>query len=136
MKKKFLLLIIIICISFIVGVTIFMTNNDWHLRIFENTNIKEIDGRKYLGIESYSNRLRKTVKYYENYNTFVYKKTKEYIEEFYNDDGNKHLKYREYHREPQTDSVIYYYDDNGNITETKTYDEKGKIVDVQENNNE
>lgn len=126
MKKKFLLLIIIICISFIVGVTIFMTNNDWHLRIFENTNVKEIDGRKYLGIESYSNRLRKTVKYYENYNILAYKKTKEYIEEFYADDGNKYLEYREYHKEPQTDSVIYYYDDNGNITETKTYDEKGK----------
>ena len=136
MKKKFLLLIIIICISFIVGVTIFMTNNDWHLRIFENTNIKEIDGRKYLGIESYSNRLRKTVKYYENYNILAYKKTKEYIEEFYANDGKKYLEYREYHKEPQTDSVIYYYDDNGNITETKTYDEKGKIVDVQENNNE
>ena len=136
MKKKFLLLIIIICISFIVGVTIFMTNNDWHLRIFENTNVKEIDGRKYLGIESYSNRLRKTVKYYENYNILAYKKTKEYIEEFYADDGKKYLEYREYHKEPQTDSVIYYYDDNGNITETKTYDEKGKIVDVQENNNE
>ena len=136
MKKKFLLLIIIICISFIVGVTIFMTNNDWHLRIFENTNVKEIDGRKYLGIESYSNRLRKTVKYYENYNILAYKKTKEYIEEFYADDGNKYLEYREYHKEPQTDSVIYYYDDNGNITETRTYDEKGKIVDVQENNNE
>ena len=136
MKKKFLLLIIIICISFIVGVTIFITNNDWHLRIFENTNVKEIDGRKYLGIESYSNRLRKTVKYYENYNILAYKKTKEYIEEFYADDGNKYLEYREYHKEPQTDSVIYYYDDNGNITETKTYDEKGKIVDVQENNNE
>ena len=136
MKKKFLLLIIIICISFIVGVTIFMTNNDWHLRIFENTNVKEIDGRKYLGIESHSNRLRKTVKYYENYNILAYKKTKEYIEEFYADDGNKYLEYREYHKEPQTDSVIYYYDDNGNITETKTYDEKGKIVDVQENNNE
>ena len=136
MKKKFLLLIIIICISFIVGVTIFMTNNDWHLRIFENTNVKEIDGRKYLGIESYSNRLRKTVKYYENYNILAYKKTKEYIEEFYANDGKKYLEYREYHKEPQTDSVIYYYDDNGNITETKTYDEKGKIVDVQENNNE
>lgn len=136
MKKKFLLLIIIIFISFMVGVTIFMTNNDWHLRVFKSTNIKEIDGKKYLGIESYSNRLRKTVKYYENYNTFAYKKTKEYIEEFYADDGNKHLEYREYHKEPQTDSVIYYYDDNGNITETKTYDEKGKIVDVQENNNE
>lgn len=129
MKKKFLLLIIII---FMVGVTVFMTNNDWHLRVFKSTNIKEIDGKKYLGIESYSNRLRKTVKYYENYNTFAYKKTKEYIEEFYADDGNKHLEYREYHKEPKTDSVIYYYDDNGNITETKTYDEKGKIVNVQE----
>ena len=46
-KKKILLLIIIIFISFLIGAIIFMINNDWHLRIFENTNIKEIDGRKY-----------------------------------------------------------------------------------------
>ncbi len=63
---------------------------------------------------------------------FAYKKTEEYIEEFYNDNGK--LEYREYHRVPQTNSVIYYYDNNGNISETKTYSENGSIVDMQENN--
>lgn len=132
MKKKFLVLIIVIFLSFIIGITFFMINNGWYLSIFKNTYTKEIDGKKYLCIESYSNRLRKTIIYYEEYNTFAYKKTKEYIEEFYNDNGK--LEYREYHRVPQTNSVIYYYDNNENISETKMYSENGSIVDMQENN--
>ena len=44
------------------------------------------------------------------------------------------LEYREYHKVPQTNSVIYYYDNNGNISKTKTYSENGSIVDMQENN--
>ena len=132
MKKKILVLIIVIFLSFIIGITFFMINNGWYLRIFKNTYTKEIDGKKYLCIESCSNRLRKTIIYYEEYNTFAYKKTEEYIEEFYNDNGK--LEYREYHRVPQTNSVIYYYDNNGNILETKTYSENGSIVDKQENN--
>ena len=132
MKKKFLVLIIVIFLSFIIGITFFMINNGWYLRIFKNTYTKEIDWKKYLCIESCSNRLRKTIIYYEEYNTFAYKKTEEYIEEFYNDNGK--LEYREYHRVPQTNSVIYYYDNNGNILETKTYSENGSIVDKQENN--
>ena len=52
-----------------------MINNGWYLRIFKSTNIKEIDEKQYLGVESYSNRLRKTIIYYEKYNTFAYKKT-------------------------------------------------------------
>ncbi len=95
MKKKFLVLIIVIFLSFIIGITFFMINNGWYLRIFKNTYTKEIDGKKYLCIESYSNRLRKTIIYYEEYNTFAYKKTEEYIEEFYNDNGK--LEYREYY---------------------------------------
>ena len=132
MKKKILVLIIVIFLSFIIGITFFMINNGRYLRIFKNTYTKEIDGKIYLCIESYSNRLRKTIIYYEEYNTFAYKKTEEYIEEFYNDNGK--LEYREYHRVPQTNSVIYYYDNNGNISETKTYSENGSIVDIQENN--
>ena len=132
MKKKFLVLIIVIFLSFIMGITFFMINNGWYLRIFKNTYTKEIYGKKYLCIESCSNRLRKTIIYYEEYNTFAYKKTEEYIEEFYNDNGK--LEYREYHRVPQTNSVIYYYDNNGNISETKTYSENVLIVDKQENN--
>lgn len=132
MKKKILVLTIVIFLSFIIGITFFMINNGYYLRIFKNTYTKEIDGKKYLCIESYSNRLRETIIYYEEYNTFAYKKTEEYIEEFYNDNGK--LEYREYHRVPQTNSVIYYYDNNGNISETKTYSENGSIVDMQENN--
>ena len=134
-KKKILLLIIIIFISFLVGAIIFMINNDWHFRIFKSTKIKEIDGKQYLGIESYSNRSRKTVIYYEFYNTFAYKKTKEYIEEFYDYNDYGQPLYREYHKNPQTNSVIYYYDNSGNVMETKTYDEKGAIVDVQKSSN-
>ena len=126
-KKKILLLIIIIFISFLVGAIIFMINNDWHFRIFKSTKIK--------GIESYSNRSRKTVIYYEFYNTFAYKKTKEYIEEFYDYNDYGQPLYREYHKNPQTNSVIYYYDNSGNVIETKTYDEKGAIVDVQKSSN-
>lgn len=129
MKKKILLLIIITIVSFIIGINIFMISNNWHFNMLENTSIKEIDGKEYIGIESYSNRLRKTITYYANYNYFAYQKTEEYIEEFYENDKNKFPEYREYHRTPQTDSVIYYYDNNGNIIETKTYDENGGIVD-------
>ena len=132
MKKKISVLIIIVFLFLIIDLTFFMINNGWYLRIFKSTNIKEIDEKQYLGVESYSNRLRKTIIYYEEYNTFAYKKTEEYIEEFYNDNGK--LEYREYHRVPQTNSVIYYYDNNGNISETKTYSENGSIVDMQENN--
>lgn len=58
-------------------------------------------------------------------------KTKEYIEEFYDYNDYGQPLYREYHKNPQTNSVIYYYDNSGNVIETKTYDEKGAIVDVQ-----
>ena len=132
-KKKIFVLIIIIFLSFIISVTFFMISNEWYFRIFKNTHIKEINGKKYLCIESYSNRLRKTNTYYEKYNIFAYKKTEEYIEDFY--DNNGKLEYREYHRIPQTNSVIYYYDNTGNIAEIKTYAENGSIIDIQENNN-
>ena len=135
MKKKILVLIIVIFLSFIIGITFFMINNGWYLRIFKNTYTKEIDGKKYLCIESYSNRLRKTIIYYEEYNTFAYKKTEEYIEEFYDYNDYGQPLYREYHKNPQTNSVIYYYDNSGNVIETKTYDEKGAIVDVQKSSN-
>ena len=72
MKKKILLLIIITIVSFIIGINIFMISNNWHFNMLENTSIKEIDGKEYIGIESYSNRLRKTITYYANY--FKYEK--------------------------------------------------------------
>ena len=45
MKKKILVLIIVIFLSFIIGITFFMINNGWYLRIFKNTYTKEIDGK-------------------------------------------------------------------------------------------
>lgn len=96
----------------------------------KTTIIKEIDGVKYCGVEYTTNRLRKNVYYYKDYNIFAYHKTKEYIEEFYDYDDYKQPEYREYHNIPQTNSRIYYYDEDGNITDIKTYDEKGAIVNV------
>ena len=85
--------------------------------------VREIDGKEYLGIDYYSNRLRKTVTYYEEYNAFAYHKTNEYIEEFYNYDDYEHPEYRKYYKVPNTESITYYYDKEGNVTEIKTYDE-------------
>lgn len=85
--------------------------------------VKEIDGKKYLGVEYYTNRLRKTIIYYEEYNAFAYHKTDEYIEEFYNYNDYEHPEYRHYYKTPRTDSTIYYYDKEGNVTDIKTYDE-------------
>lgn len=85
--------------------------------------VKEIDGKKYLGVEYYTNRLRKTITYYEEYNAFAYHKTDEYIEEFYNYNDYEHPEYRHYYKIPRTGSTIYYYDEEGNVTDIKTYDE-------------
>lgn len=92
--------------------------------------IKEIDGVEYLGVEYYSNRLSKTVIYYEKYNIFAYHKTEEYIEEFYNYDDYEHPEYRKYYKIPITDSIIYYYDKDGNITDIKRYNENDVLGDV------
>lgn len=98
--------------------------------IIKTTIIKEIDGVKYCGVEYLSNRLRKDVYYYKDYNIFAYHKTEEYIEEFYDYDDYEQPEWREYHKVPLTDSIIYYYDEDGNITDIKTYNENGAIVDV------
>ena len=49
--------------------------------IVKSDAVKEIDGTKYVGVEYYSNRMRKTVIYYKEFNIFAYHETKEYIEE-------------------------------------------------------
>lgn len=100
----------------------------------KSDSVKEIDNNKYVGIEYFSNRLRKEVNYYEEYNIFAYHKTYEYIEEFYDYDDYVHPEYRKYYKIPQTDSIIYYYDENGEITKTRKYDENGAIVDINTNN--
>lgn len=65
--------------------------------IIKDTPIKEIDGVKYCGVEYYSNRLRKEVYYYKEYNIFAYHETKEHIEEFYEHDDYEHPLYRKYY---------------------------------------
>lgn len=122
LKSSFIVLwiLLILGISFIEYIFL-----SWFIK---SDIVREIDGVKYVGVEYYSNRLRKTVNYYEEYNIFVYHKTEEYIEEFYDYDDYNQPEYREYYKIPITDSIIYYYDKKGNITEIKTYDEKGAIV--------
>ena len=67
--------------------------------IIKTTTIKEIDGIKYCGVEYETNRLRKNVYYYKEYNIFAYHETKEHIEEFYDYDDYEHPLYREYYDE-------------------------------------
>lgn len=85
--------------------------------IIKETPIKEIDGVKYCSVEYYTNRLRKEVYYYKEYNVFAYHKTKEYITEFYEHNDYEHPLYREYHKENLKDEVLYDYDENGKIIE-------------------
>ena len=81
--------------------------------------IKEIDGIKYCGVEYETNRLRKNVYYYKEYNIFAYHETKERIEEFYDYDDYEHPLYREYYDENSRCKIIYEFDKSGNITEIK-----------------
>lgn len=88
--------------------------------IIKTTIIKEIDGEKYCGVEYITNRLRKNVYYYKDYNIFAYHETEEYIEEFYDYDDYEHPEYRKYYKIPKNDSIIYYYDEDGNIIDIKS----------------
>lgn len=97
----------------------------------KTTNIKEIDGVEYCGVEYVTNRLRKSVYYYKEYNIFAYHETKEYIEEFYDYDDYKHPLYRTYYTGNFQERVIYDYDKEGNITQITTYDENGKTIKTQ-----
>ena len=61
--------------------------------IIKTTVIKEIDGIKYCGVEYETNRLRKNIYYYKEYNIFAYHETKEHIEEFYDYDISAFIKF-------------------------------------------
>ncbi len=87
--------------------------------IIKTTVIKEIDGIKYCGVEYETNRLRKNVYYYKEYNIFAYHETKEHIEEFYDYDDYEHPLYREYYDENSRCKIIYEFDKSGNIIEIK-----------------
>ena len=66
MKKKVIIsLTLVIIVLIAIFFYIVMNANRLKLRIFKETNIKEFDGKEYIGIASYSNRLRKNIKYYE-----------------------------------------------------------------------
>ena len=87
--------------------------------IIKTTVIKEIDGIKYCGVEYETNRLRKNIYYYKEYNIFAYLETKEHIEEFYDYDDYEHPLYREYYDENSRCKIIYEFDKSGNIIEIK-----------------
>lgn len=87
--------------------------------IVKSDTVKEIDGTKYVGVEYYSNRMRKTVIYYKEFNIFAYHETKEYIEEFYEHDNYDQPEYRRYHKENSDEDVVIYYIDN--IFDQKPY---------------
>ena len=87
--------------------------------IIKTTVIKEIDGTKYCGVEYETNRLRKNIYYYKEYNIFAYHETKEHIEEFYDYDDYEHPLYRECYDENSRCKIIYEFDKSGNIIEIK-----------------
>ncbi len=87
--------------------------------IIKTTVIKEIDGTKYCGVEYETNRLRKNIYYYKEYNIFAYHETKEHIEEFYDYDDYEHPLYREYYDENSRCKRIYEFNKSGNIIEIK-----------------
>lgn len=87
--------------------------------IIKTTVIKEIYGTKYCGVEYETNRLRKNIYYYKEYNIFAYHETKEHIEEFYDYDDYEHPLYRECYDENSRCKIIYEFDKSGNIIEIK-----------------
>lgn len=82
--------------------------------------IRNIDGIDYIGVEHLTNRLRKSVYYYEEYNYFAYNDENIIIEEFYDYDDYEIPEFRTYYKENKEKETIY-YDDNGNITKTTTW---------------
>ena len=128
-SKKKKIIIIIIFILFI-GISFFdYILSSWIIKI---DKIKEIDDTKYVGVEYLTNRLRKSIYYYKDYNFFAYHKTKEYVEEFYDYKNYEQPETRTYRKIPITESIVYYYDGQGNIINMKSYNEKGSIVDYNE----
>lgn len=134
MKQKISIIIsfILLILALFFGLK-YMIENDWYFKIFlfKDGYVEEIDGKKYYAVASYTNRMRKNVYCYENYNFFAYQKTKDYIFEFYDYDNYIFPEFREYHKENLNDSIIYYYDDYGNITDIQKRDESGKIIEVE-----
>lgn len=126
-KKK-----IIITIMFILFIGISFFNYILSSWIIKVDKIKEIDDIKYVGVEYVTNRLRKSIYYYKDYNLFAYHKTKEYIEEFYDYNNYEQPETRTYHKIPITETIIYYYNKQGNIVNKKRYNEQGSIVDFNE----
>ena len=75
--------------------------------------VKEIDGVKYIGVDSYANLDDQVVNYYEKYNWFAYKKDNIIIDEFF-EKGEDIPEDRTYYNQDGSNRTIY-FDRKGNI---------------------
>lgn len=82
----------------------------------KNEIIREIDGKEYIGIEHLTNRLRKTIYYYDKHNIFAYKTNNLLIKEFYNYDDYDVPLYRTYYQNNKEKRTLIFHKD-GNVTE-------------------
>lgn len=98
----------------------------------KDTIIKEIDGTNYCGEIHLTLRMRKDVYYYKDYNLLAYHKTKECIEEFFDNEKDVIPLTRTYHKEKITDEITNYYDKKGEITKVMARDENDKPVEIQQ----
>lgn len=81
-------------------------------------SVKEMDGVKYIGVDSYANLDDQVVNYYENYNWFAYKKDNIIIDEFF-EKGEDIPEDRTYYNQDGSYHTIY-------------FDRKGKIITREE----
>ena len=86
--------------------------------------VKEIDGEKYIGVDSYAGLDDQVVNYYEKYNWFAYKKDNLIIDEFFKK-GEEIPEDRTYYNQDGSNYTIY-FDRKGNII---TREESLKIED-------
>ena len=75
--------------------------------------VKEIDGDKYIGVDSCAGLDDQVVNYYDTYNWFAYKKDNIIIDEFFKK-GEDIPEYRTYHNQDGSKHTIY-FDKKGNI---------------------
>ena len=81
--------------------------------------VKEIDGEKYIGVDSYANLDDQVVNYYEKYNLFAYKKDNIIIDEFF-EKGEEIPEDRTYYNKDGKNHTIY-FDRKGNMITKEEY---------------
>lgn len=74
--------------------------------------VKEIDGIKYIGVNSYANLDDQIVNYYDTYNCFAYNDENIIIEEAF-EENKEFPEYRKYYNNDDTSHIIY-FDKKGN----------------------